>query len=313
MKVIFAGSSTFAVPALEMLVASKNEICAVLAKPDLPTGRGLKISDSLIKQLAQSLKLPVYQPSTLKDQTIQQQLKALNPDILVNVAYGVLLPPEVLAIPKLGAINIHPSLLPKWRGAAPIQRAILAGESTTGVSIMQLDQGLDTGAIYLQQPIVIDKQDTTLTLSKKTSVIGAELLLKVLNQLKQGTASLSPQNESKATYAAKLTKAEGKINWNQPALVITRGIRAFNPWPVAYSELTGLTIRFFEAEVVNGNLLPTNFPGTIAKVDRTGIEIATTLAAVKLTKAQLPGGKTLKISELINSKNHPFKIGALFI
>ena len=245
MKIIFAGTSTFSIPALETLLNSSHSICAVYTQPDRPAGRGKKLTSSLVKDFALTNNLALYQPITLKDLDAQKMLIGLDADVLVNVAYGLLLPEPILNGTKFGCVNIHPSLLPKWRGASPIQRSILTGDTTTGVTIMKMDKGLDTGDIYKQLTLTIDPSDTSETLSKKTAELGAKLLLEVLNEIENGTAKTISQDHNQSTYANKLSKDEGEIDWHKSAEEIERMIRAFNPWPIAYTKIDNKYLRVY--------------------------------------------------------------------
>lgn len=309
MKIIFAGTPEFALPALETLLNSHHQICAVYTQPDRPAGRGQRLTASPVKNLAIANKLPLYQPLTLKDFSTQQQLQDLNAAILVNVAYGMLLPEAVLNIPQLGCINIHPSLLPRFRGAAPIQRAIMAGDAITGVTIMKMDLGLDTGDLYQQSSLPIDNYDTTVTLMEKTAKIGAKLLLEVLTKIENGQALATPQNNAQATYANKISKEEGKIDWQKSALAIERMIRAFNPWPVAFTEINGKYFRIWQATTkpqLTGTEIP---PGTIIQIDKNSIEVMTKEGILRLLKIQLPGGKPLPVADIINAQPQEFTVG----
>lgn len=315
MKIIFAGTSEFALPALKTLLNSQNEkhkICAVYTQPDRPAGRGQKITASPIKEFALIHNLPVYQPATLKDPISQKQLQDLAADILINVAYGMLLPETVLNMFKFGCVNIHPSLLPHWRGAAPIQRAILAGDLVTGVTIMQMDAGLDTGNIYKQETLPIEAIDTTATLFTKTAELGAKLLLETLGEIETGKAKITAQNDAQSTYAKKLTKEEGKIDWHKSAREIDCMIRAFDPWPVAYTEIDSQTIRIWQAEIQTNASTPTTAPGTINKADKNGIDVVTGKGTLRLLKIQLPGGKPLLIADILNAHHQTFAQGKKF-
>lgn len=313
MKIIFAGTPLFALPALRKLLSSHHQICAVYTQPDRPAGRGQKLTPSPTKTLAQAYNLPLYQPPTLKDQSAQQELRDLDADILVNVAYGMLLPEAVLNIPKLGCINIHPSLLPRWRGAAPIQRAIMAGDAITGVTIMKMDIGLDTGDIYKQISLPIDNTDTTQTLAQKTAEIGANLLIEVLAEIENGTAKTTTQDNSQTTYANKISKEEGKVDWHKSAIEIERMIRAFNPWPIAYMQIDEEHIRIWQAKVETAEPTATFIAmqsGTIIKADKDGIRVKTgDDKLLCLLKIQLPGGKPLMVSDIINAKQQKFAPG----
>jgi methionyl-tRNA formyltransferase len=309
MKIIFAGTSEFALPALRALLKSQHKICAVYTQPDRPKGRGQKTTASPVKEFALIHNLPVYQPVTLKDSISQKQLQDLAADVLINVAYGMLLPETVLSMFKFSCVNIHPSLLPRFRGAAPIQRAIQACDLVTGVTIMQMDAGLDTGGIYKQETLPIETIDTTATLFTKTAEIGAKLLLEVLTEIETGRAKITAQDNAQSTYAKKLTKEEGKIDWHKSAQVIDCMIRAFDPWPVAYTEIDGQIIRIWQAERQTNALTPTTEPGTINKVDKNGIDVVTGKGMLRLLKIQLPGGKPLSVADVLNAHHQPFAPG----
>lgn len=310
MKIIFAGTPTFALPTLQAIITSPHKICAIYTQPDNPAGRGQKLTASPVKQLALLHNLLIYQPPSLKDLQVQKQLQALNADIFVDIAYGLLLPEAVLNIPKFGCINIHPSLLPRYRGAAPVQREIMAGETITGVTIMKMDAGLDTGDIYKQQSFPIANDDTTSSLLQKAAEIGAKLLLEVLTEIEVGTARLTPQNHLEATYAHKISKEEGKIDWQKSAKEIERMIRAFNPWPIAYTEIDGKYIRIWKAEIKENNKhFPPSAPGAIVYVDRNGIGVMTGDGVLSLLNIQFPGGKPLKIIDILNAQQQPFIVG----
>lgn len=312
MKIIFAGTAEFALPALKQLLDSNHTICAVYTKPDAPCGRGQKLTASAIKIFAEQHGLPVYQPLSLKDPDTQNQLQALGADALVNVAYGLLVPVAVLNMFKFGCINIHPSLLPRWRGAAPIQRAILAQDQITAVTIMKMDQGLDTGDIYLQETLPITPTDTSASLFTKTAALGAQLLLKTLDQLEVGTITSTKQDDAYSTYAHKITKAEGEINWHTPAAAIDCHIRAFNPWPIAYTQLDEVIIRVWQAEILPQPLAPECHPGTIYQVTKHGIDVVTQNGLLRLIKIQLPGGKPLLASAVLNAHAKMFTAGKSF-
>lgn len=313
MKIIFAGTPEFALPALKALINSSHKICAVYTQPDRPAGRGQKLTASPVKNLALAHKLTLYQPLTLKDPETQKQLRELEADIFIDVAYGLLLPETILNIPKFGCVNVHPSLLPRFRGAAPIQRAIMTGSTTTGVTIMKMDAGLDTGDIYKQEILPIDNTDTTETLMAKAAQIGARLLLEVLTTIENGAAKTMPQNNDQVTYANKISKGEGKIDWHKSAAEIERMVRAFNPWPIAYTEIDGKYIRIWQAEVKNHAELTENFPsGTIIHTDKKGIDVATGSGILYLAKIQLPGGKPLPVRDILNAHKQLFAPGKKF-
>ncbi|MGA2024936.1 MAG: methionyl-tRNA formyltransferase [Steroidobacteraceae bacterium] len=247
LRVAFAGTPEFAVPALRALARSDHQLVGVLSQPDRPAGRGRELKSSPIKQLALELGLPLAQPARLRSEAERAPLEAWASDVLVVVAYGLILPPTVLALPRLGCLNIHASLLPRWRGAAPIQRAILAGDAETGVTIMQLDAELDTGATLAQRRVAIEATSDSGQLQAVLATLGAQLLLETLDALEAGRASATPQPRSGVTYAAKIDKAEAQIDWHQSAEQISRQVRAFNPWPVADTRWQGRQVRIWEA------------------------------------------------------------------
>lgn len=311
MDIIFSGTPKFALPALEALLASKqHKIIAVYTQPDRPQGRGLKVVPSPIKQLALTYNLPVYQPEKLRDPDALQQLQALQPDIFIDVAYGLLIPDEILTLPHHGCINVHPSLLPRWRGAAPIQAAILAGDKITGVSIIKLIKELDAGDILKQQEIPIEDQDTAATLLQSTATIGAELLLEVLTEMENSTIAGIPQNSAFSTYARKIKKEDAAIDWNLDAVAIERMIRAYNPWPIVYTAIDDQIVRIWEAQVLPHTAAT---PGMIINVDKTGIDVATKDGILRLTKLQFPGKKVLTVAEVLNAQQKLFITDKKFI
>lgn len=311
MKIIFAGTADFALPTLHALLKSSHEICAIYTQPDRPAGRGQKLVASPVKNLAVLNHLPIYQPTTLKDLHTQQQFQKLNADILVNVAYGLLIPEIILNAPKFGCINIHPSLLPRWRGAAPIQRSIMAGDTITGITIMKMDMGFDTGDIYKQITMPITETDTTKILLEKTANIGAELLLKVLTEIESGSATATPQTNIGIIYAHKITKEEGKIDWTKSAKELDCMIRAFNPWPIAYTEISAKNIRIWQAEPLSSQTIDlVNIqPGTIVQSSKQGIDVVTGDGLLRLLKLQLPGSKPLPILDILNAHQQLFAVG----
>lgn len=300
MNIVFSGTPKFALPSLEALLASSHKVIAVYTQPDRPQGRGLKVAPNSIKQLALTYHLPIYQPETLRDPNAQQQLKALKPDIFIDVAYGLFIPKELLNMPHYGCINLHPSLLPRWRGAAPIQSAILVGDKVTGVSIIKLSEELDAGDILKQQEASIEDQDTTASLSHNLAALGAELLLEVLAEIENGTVKSWSQDSTFSTYAHKIKKEDACINWNLSAIEIERRVRAFNPWPIAYTIIDDQTIRIWDAQILPNTADAT--PGTIINIDKNGIDVATKNGILRLTKLQFPGKKVLTIAEILNSQ-----------
>lgn len=304
LKIIFAGTPEFAATILEALLGSEHEVVAVYTQPDRPAGRGRKLTASSVKVLALEHKLPVVQPVSLRDEQAQQELAIWNADVMVVVAYGLMLPQVVLETPRLGCVNVHASLLPRWRGAAPIQRAILAGDSETGITIMQMDAGLDTGDMLHIAPCPISADDTAQTLHDKLAELGAEALLDTLDALTTGTCSPAAQDDSLTTYAEKLQKAEAQLDWHQPAALLTRQVRAFNPWPVAFTLLgngDAKNLRIWMAEPVD--LTASGEPGEVIAESRAGIDVTTGDGVLRLTKLQLPGGKPLSAEQFLNANS----------
>lgn len=301
MRILFAGTPEFAVAALDVLASSLHTLVGVYTQPDRPAGRGRVLTPSPVKQRALSLKLPVYQPVTLRDPATQSELAALKPDLMVVVAYGLILPQVVLDIPRLGCINIHASQLPRWRGAAPIQRAILAGDQESGITLMQMDAGLDTGPMLLQLPCAIEPGDSAKDLHDRLAALGADALLRVLPMLEAGTHKPKPQDSTGVTYAHKIEKGEAGIDWRQPALVIARQVRAFNPWPVAASSLKGKTVRVWQARMLSTESGAVT-PGRIVAAGPEGVDVATGAGVLRLLQLQWPGGRVLTAAEASNGR-----------
>jgi methionyl-tRNA formyltransferase len=299
MKIVFAGTPDFSVPSLQSLLDGPHNIIAVYSQPDRPAGRGRKTAASPVKQLAMEHDVPVYQPVSLKTEAAQQVLAALQPDLMVVIAYGLILPPAVLDIPRLGCVNVHASLLPRWRGAAPIQRAILAGDTETGVCLMQMDEGLDTGGVLASSVCPIEPDDTGSRLHDKLALQGAQLLSANLAALELGELEPRQQDEALACYAGKLKKSEAQIDWNLPAVEIMRRVRAFNAWPVAETRFAERQLRIWDARVIPGdaNMLP----GTVVSADKKGIEVACGADRLRLLQLQLPGGRVVAAGEFVNA------------
>ena len=300
MNIIFAGTSAFSVPSLEALIHAKHQVIAVYTPPDRPAGRGLKLTHSPIKQVALAHQIPIFQPASLKDSDVQQTLKNLQADVMVVAAYGLLLPQTVLDMPRYGCINIHPSLLPRWRGAAPIPRPIEAGDVETGVTIMQLDAGLDTGPIWTQTHYLMQPDETSQSLHDVLASISITALLNTLDRLETGQHQVVPQNDAQATYAAKIEKSEAQINWHQSAIISERKIRAFNPWPVAWATWNQQSLRIWQARALS-DACPENIkPGTVIALHRDAIDVSTGEGILQLLKVQLPGGKPLSVEQFVH-------------
>ncbi|MGY2461041.1 methionyl-tRNA formyltransferase [Vreelandella sulfidaeris] len=305
LRVVFAGTPEFAASSLATLLESQHEVVAVYTQPDRPAGRGRKLSPSPVKQLALEHGLPVYQPQTLKAPAEQAELAALNADIMVVVAYGLLLPQAVLDIPRLGCVNVHASLLPRWRGAAPIQRAIEAGDSVSGVTIMQMDAGLDTGAMLSEVRTPITPRTTGGDLHDRLAIQGANALINTLDALATDSVHATPQPDAGVTYAAKLSKAEAELDFHQPAQQLANKIRAFNPWPVAWCALGDDRLRLLMANAEEGEQPPCE-PGTLLKHGDDHLRIAcgeNGSEVLCVTSAQLPGGKAMAVRDLLNARH----------
>lgn len=296
MKIIFAGTPHFAAVALEALLAHKFNVAAVLTQPDRPSGRGMQLVASPVKKLALSHGLPVLQPVSLKLSETQSALAEYAADVMVVAAYGLLLPKAILQLPRHGCLNIHASLLPRWRGAAPIQRAILAGDVETGITIMQMDSGLDTGGMLLRAALPIADNDTAQTLHDKLAALGASSIVSALKQLELGTLQAQPQDDSAATYAAKLSKAEGLIDWHKSAAELARAVRAYNPFPVAQARLQAEIWRIWQAQAVQRS---EGSPGEILQADKDGILVRCGEGALLLKELQKAGGKRLPASSFL--------------
>ena len=296
MKIIFAGTPNFAAAALEELLLQKFAVVAVLTQPDRPAGRGMQLTPGPVKQLALTHGLPVLQPQSLRNADIQYQLSNYAADLMVVAAYGLILPQVVLQLPRLGCLNIHASLLPRWRGAAPIQRAILAGDTETGITIMQMDAGLDTGDMLLKKTCPITAHDNAATLHDTLAILGAKAIVEVLRLLEQGQLVHIPQDNAQATYAAKLSKAEANIDWTQNAAHIARAARAYNPFPVAYTTLHTKPIKVWQASVRNDL---GGEPGTVLAVEKNGIIVACGQGALCLEVLQRPNAKALPAAQFV--------------
>ena len=304
MKIIFAGTPDFAAAHLQALIDSpQHSVIAVFTQPDRPAGRGKKLKASPVKVLAEANSLPVFQPQSLKDPEQQKILADLQADIMVVVAYGLILPQVILDTPKLGCINVHGSILPRWRGAAPIQRAIEAGDEETGVTIMQMDAGLDTGAMLCISRCAINSQDSSATMYKRLEELGAPALLSTLDNLQANKALAVVQDDSQSCYAAKIDKSEALIDWSKPAVVLDRKIRAFNPFPAAYTTLGDLRIKVWQAQLGPASALPA---GQIISADNNGLLISCGEQSLLLTVIQLPGKSRMPVAEILKSRAELF-------
>ncbi len=305
MRIVFAGTPEFAAQHLAALLAAGLPVVAVYTQPDRPAGRGHKLMPSAVKQLALQHGIAVYQPQSLRDPQAQAELAALKADLLVVVAYGLILPQAVLDIPRLGCINSHASLLPRWRGAAPIQRAIEAGDQQSGVTVMRMEAGLDTGPMLLKVSTPISATDTGGSLHDRLAELGSAAVVEAVSQLAAGQLPGEAQDDSLATYAHKLNKDEARLDWSRPAVELERLIRAFNPWPLCHSSLNGEPLKVHAAQLGDGH----GQPGSILAADKNGLRVACGTGALRLTRLQLPGGKPLNFSDLYNSRHELFVIG----
>lgn len=298
-RLIFAGTPDFAVPALRALLDIGCAPVAVYTQPDRPAGRGRQLRASPVKLCAQAANIPVRQPLSLRNAAVCDELAAEKPDLLIVAAYGLILPPAVLAIPRLGCVNIHASLLPRWRGAAPIQRALLAGDEESGVCLMQMEAGLDTGPVLTRTVCAIPRGMSGGELHDRLAVLGAEALREALPDLLASQLHAEPQNDALATYAPKLDKAEAELDWTQTALDLERRVLAFNPHPVARTWLAGQPLRIWRAQAETEST--TAVPGTVLREESAGIVVATGAGVLRLTEVQLPGGRPLSAAAFLNA------------
>ena len=299
MRIIFAGTPVFAVETLKSLLTSKHEVCAVYTQPDRPAGRGRKLTASPVKELAQAHQIPVEQPLNFKNDDTFLKLESYDANLMVVVAYGLILPQRILDTPTHGCLNIHASLLPKWRGAAPIQRAIFAGDNTTGVCIMQMEAGLDTGPVLSCEHCHISPEDTAQTLHDRLAVLGAKTLMDTLENFDNKQIIAKPQDEAFASYAQKLNKAEATIDWSESALNIARQVQAFNPWPVAQTILHDQVFRVWIATAITEAASAP--PGSIVSVNQDSIEVATGDGILRLQQVQTPGKRAMPVADFLNA------------
>ena len=310
MRIIFAGTPDFAARHLDALLTSEHQIVGVFTQPDRPAGRGNKLTPSPVKTLALQHGIPVFQPKSLRPEESQQLVADLPADVMVVVAYGLILPKAVLAMPKLGCINVHGSLLPRWRGAAPIQRSLWAGDAETGVTIMQMDVGLDTGDMLHKVSCAIEPHDTRASLYDKLANLGPQGMLHTLQQLEQGTATPEVQDESLVSYAEKLSKEEARLDWSLSAEQLERCIRAFNPWPVSYFVIDEQPIKVWQAQVIDLEKSAAQ-PGKILAADKKGIQVATAQGVINITQLQPAGKKPMSAQDLLNSRSEWFTPGTV--
>jgi methionyl-tRNA formyltransferase len=303
LRVAFAGTPAFAVPALDALATSRHQLVGVLTQPDRPAGRGRALNASAVKQRALQLGLPIDQPERLVTPQQRVALESWQPELLVVVAYGLLLPAPVLALPRLGCVNIHASLLPRWRGAAPIQRAIMAGDATTGIAVMALELTLDTGPVLASEPLRIQARETAGELQQRLAELGAAALLPVIEALAAGRAQSRPQQAAGVTYAAKIRKEEALIDWRQAAAQIERQIRAFNPWPVAESMLDGARVRIWRARALPLETAPAGAqPGTLLIAAAGAVRVACGAGLLEIDELQLPGKRVISVQEFARGR-----------
>jgi methionyl-tRNA formyltransferase len=306
-RIIFFGTPPFAIPALKGLLSGTDQVIAVVTQPDREKGRGRKVVTSPVKELALKEGLSIFQPEKAKEKSFQEELRGLQPDLILVVAYGQILPLSILRIPRYGAINVHASLLPKYRGAAPIAWAVLNGEEVTGVTLMMMDEGMDTGNILLQRSVPISKDETSDTLHARLASLGAQLLLETLEKLKGGNLRPIPQDHSKATYAPPLKKMDGRIDWRKEATEIDRQVRGFNPWPGAFTEWEGGFLKIYKGEVREGASAAK--PGAVVWVGSDFIEVATGKGSFLIREAQREGKKRMSIRDFL--LGHPISVGAV--
>lgn len=309
-RIIFAGTPDFAAAHLTALLQAGVAIAGVYTQPDRPAGRGRKLQPSPVKEVAIEHQIPVYQPKTLRDTDAQQELAALKPDLMIVVAYGLILPQIVLDTPRLGCVNVHASLLPRWRGAAPIHRALLAGDAETGVTLMQMEAGLDTGPMLAKVVTHISENDTSAELHDRLAHLGSEMLVQQLPALLAEQLTPEIQDDNLANYANKLEKLEGHIDWSCSADAIARQVRGLNPWPVAYTQLNDQTLRVWAAQADNETC--DLAPGTIVSTSKKGIAVACGKGILWLNLIQMPGKKATEAAALLNSNSHPFQTGIHF-
>jgi methionyl-tRNA formyltransferase len=307
LRIVFAGTPEFGIPCLDALHTAHHELIALYTQPDRPAGRGQKMNYSAVKTWGLSHHLPIYQPVNFKSSESVAELTALAPDLIVVIAYGLILPKSVLAIPRLGCINVHASLLPRWRGASPIQQALLAGDTETGVTIMQMDVGMDTGDYLVQSTCAINATDTSASLHQRLSLLAPEPLLRTIDLLANGQAIPTKQAEEGVTYAPKIQKQDAAIQWSQAANLLDRQIRGYSPWPVAYTQLDDINIRIYQAHAIDQ--ISHQPPGTILDVSPKGLLVNTGQGVLCITSLQFPGGKPISLRDYINARRQELCVG----
>lgn len=307
-RIIFFGTPSFAIPTLTSLLQRSDEVVAVVTQPDREKGRGRKVVPSPVKEFALKYKIPVFQPGKVKDEGFHEILRSLYPDLMVVVAYGQILPKSILDIPKQGAINVHASLLPKYRGASPIAWAILKGEKRTGVTTIKMDEGMDTGDILLQKAIAIGEMENFESLHNRLALLGAEILMETLERMKKGDLTPIPQNHSEATFAPSFKKEDGRIDWKREAKEIDRQVRALNPWPGTFTEWKGRLLKIFSGEVRQGK--SKEEPGRVVWVGSDFIEVETGNGFFLIKEVQLEGKRRMSVREFLSG--HPVSVGTIF-
>jgi methionyl-tRNA formyltransferase len=309
LNIVFAGTPEFTLPSLEALALSSHQLLAIYTQPDRPEGRGQKLKASSVKNWAMARKIAIYQPINFKEEAALAQLAALRPDVIVVIAYGLILPPQVLAIPKFGCVNVHASLLPRWRGASPIQHALLHGDKETGITIMQMDTGMDSGPKLAEVSCPIFPEDTAGHLHERLAQLAVEPLLDTLAAIERGVIRGRPQDDTQATYAGKINKADAKINWHKTAEEIHNQIRAFNPWPIAYTAVGSEILRIYQAYVEDISFAAA--PGTVLALNKEGILVATGKKALRIETIQFPGGKVMSVADWLNAKRSNLQVNVV--
>ena len=303
MVVVFAGTAEFAVPSLEALAGGPHRVAAVYTRPDRPAGRGRRAAASPVKTAAAALGLPVEQPESLRGEAARERLAGYRPDLVVVAAFGLILPPDVLAAPPAGCLNVHASLLPRWRGAAPVQHALLAGDAGTGAAIMRMDEGIDTGDVLLTRACAIRPDDTGGTLTRRLARLGAAALEAAMSGLEQGRLEAHPQDDSAATSAPRIRKSDALVDWSRGARSLERMVRAFDPWPVAFTSAGGEPLRLLRAEAAADASPPLPAPGTVTAAGPGGIEVQTGAGRLRVLRLQRPGKRPMNAADFLNGRS----------